>query len=302
MQQWTKQGLVFPPPDNLAWMTSHAALPWAEQRGADHRVYFSGRDQRGRARIGFFNVNLDQPHTPLRVSERPVLDLGPLGAFDDNGTTLSCLVRRDNLLYMYYSGWTLGVTVPFYFYVGLAISNDDGESFQRVSNAPVLERDQHDPFLTASPSILVENGIWRMWYISALRWDMLHGQARHYYLVKYAESTDGVTWRRAGQVCIDHKDADEYAIGRPCVIKEGNLYRMWYSYRGESYRIGYAESDDGIIWQRKDDEAGIDVSASGWDAEMIAYPFVFDHRGQRYMLYNGNGYGKTGIGLAVLER
>jgi hypothetical protein len=50
-----------------------------------------------------------------------------------------------------------------------------------------------------------------------------------------------------------------------------------------------------------DAEVGIGVSADGWDSEMIEYPFVFDHAGSRYMLYNGNGYGKTGIGLAVLD-
>jgi len=76
---------------------------------------------------------------------------------------------------------------------------------------------------------------------------------------------------------------------------------MWYSYRGSKYRIGYAESKDGISWIRKDSEVGIDVSSSGWDSDMIEYPHVFDHGGQLYMLYNGNGYGKTGIGLAVLE-
>jgi predicted GH43/DUF377 family glycosyl hydrolase len=75
---------------------------------------------------------------------------------------------------------------------------------------------------------------------------------------------------------------------------------MWYSYRGESYRIGYAESEDGIHFNRMDEKVGIDVSETGWDSEMICYPHVFEHNGEKYMLYNGNGYGKTGIGLAVL--
>jgi len=34
---------------------------------------------------------------------------------------------------------------------------------------------------------------------------------------------------------------------------------------------------------------------------MICYPYVFKHKGRFYMLYCGNGYGKTGFGLAVLE-
>ena len=81
---------------------------------------------------------------------------------------------------------------------------------------------------------------------------------------------------------------------------------MWYSYRGQpsitTYRIGYAESPDGVHWSRMDEKMhSLDVSEGGWDSEMICYPYVFDHKGKRYMLYNGNGYGKTGFGLAVLE-
>ncbi len=80
---------------------------------------------------------------------------------------------------------------------------------------------------------------------------------------------------------------------------------MWYSYRkgdGTKYRIGYAHSNDGLHWTRKDNEVGIDVSKEGWDFEMICYPFVFDWKGNRYMLYNGNAYGKEGFGLAILEQ
>jgi hypothetical protein len=48
-----------------------------------------------------------------------------------------------------------------------------------------------------------------------------------------------------------------------------------------------------------DAEAGIDVSSEGWDSEMVAYPWVGDIGGARRMLYNGNGYGRTGIGQAI---
>ena len=78
---------------------------------------------------------------------------------------------------------------------------------------------------------------------------------------------------------------------------------MWYSYRdgtGKKYRIGYSHSIDGIIWENKLDSVGIDVSNNGWDSEMICYPFVFDHKNSRYMLYNGNSHGKDGFGLAKL--
>jgi hypothetical protein len=96
----------------------------------------------------------------------------------------------------------------------------------------------------------------------------------------------------------------EIAIARPSVIRDKDRWRMWFCHRGLDYpyRIGYAESADGVTWRRQDARSGIHASDSGWDSEMIAYPFVFDHAGDRYMLYSGNGYGRGGMGLAVLER
>jgi hypothetical protein len=140
-----------------------------------------------------------------------------------------------------------------------------------------------------------------MWYLSGMKWMMEARAPKHYYHIKYAESHDGIDWRRTGTVCIDFKDQDEYAISRPTVLRENGLYRMWFSHRGHSYRIGYADSRNGILWNRRDKDVGMDVSESGWDSEMIEYPFVFRHGERLYMLYNGNGYGRTGVGLAVLE-
>jgi len=297
---WIKKGRIFQPPKDLDWMATHAALPFADVVDSRHRIYFSGRDEKGRSKIGYFEVSLARPTEILRVSKKPILGLGPSGAFDDNGVTSSWIVNYGDKKYQYYTGWNLGITVPFYFYIGLAVSEDGGSSFKRISQAPILERNIIDPFLTASPCVLIEGGVWRMWYVSGTKWETDNNKQKHYYHIKYAESPDGLNWHRKGVVCIDYKSTDEYAISRPCVIRDSDHYKMWYSYRGESYRIGYAESADGIHWERKDDEVGIDVSESGWDSEMIEYPFVFDHKGKRYMLYNGNGYGMTGLGLAEL--
>jgi len=282
-------------------MATHAAIPFADRGEDQYRVYFSGRDEKGRAQIGYFEVDMANPKAILWVSDRPVIGLGPMGSFDDNGVTSSWVVNHNGKKYQYYTGWSLGVTVPFYFYIGLAVSEDGGKSFHKISNAPVLERNEIDPYLTASPCVLIEDGVWRMWYVSGTKWEIENNQPKHYYHIKYTESFDGLHWDKKDIVCIDYQSPDEHAISRPCVIKENGIYKMWYSHRGKSYRIGYAESKDGIEWERKDEEVGIDVSESGWDSEMIEYPYVFDHDGNRYMLYNGNGYGSTGIGLAVLE-
>ena len=294
--KWRKVGLVVPPPP---WAATHAQLPFAVF-GREERVYFSARDEQGRSRIGWADVDLDRPHRPpLAFAERPLLELGPLGAFDDNGVTGSCIVEHDGRLHLYYTGWSLGVTVPFTLAIGLAVSEDRGRNWARVSEGPVVGRDTSDPYLSASPWVRIEDGLWRMWYVSATAWRIEEGQPRHYYHIRYGESEDGIAWRRPGQVCIDFAPG-EYAIARPCVVKDGGLYRMWYCSRGARYRIGYAESHDGLAWRRRDEHGGLAPSPEGWDSEMTAYPFVFDRGGARYMLYNGNHYGRHGTGLAAL--
>ena len=303
---WTKLGRIFEPLGDRDWMRSHAALPFALPLDGDRfRVFVSGRDASNRAQIGSFELNLGELERGGRprvdsLSDEPSIRLGPLGAYDDSGVTGGCVVAHGGRLYHYFTGWSLGKTVPFYYFVGLAASDDDGRTFVKHSPAPILDRSAADPLLTASPCVHVEGDVWKMWYVSGVRWEVEDGQPKHYYRIQYAESDDGIHWRRDGAPGLDF-GAGEYAFGRPAVIKRGGRYRMWYSYRGAAYRIGYAESDDGRTWERRDDRVGIDVSPTGWDSEMMEYPHVFEHGGRLYMLYNGNGYGRTGVGLAVLD-
>jgi hypothetical protein len=298
---WAKRGLLIPGNPPVEWARSHAALPVADVHEDGIDLYFSARDEQGRARIARAEVAVDGASLAVTgYRPTPVLDLGERGTFDDSGVTSSCLVRWQGSAYLYYSGWSLGRTVPFYFYVGCAVSDDD-VTFERVSRSPILERNPVDPFLTASPWVLVEEGRWRMWYVSGTGWRGTPGGPQHLYHVKYAESDDGIHWRREGHVCIDFADSSEYAISRPCVVRDGPIYRMWFAARGGAYRLGYAESDDGLVWRRRDEEAALPGPAAAWETEMQAYPVVYDANGRRQMLYNGNGYGATGIGWAVLE-
>lgn len=300
---WIKKGQIFQPTGTLTWATTHAAVPFAKRVGDDlYRIYFSGRDKLNRSRPGYILININTPQTPLYIKNEPLLECGPPGTFDDSGVVGSWLLDYNDEKYLYYVGWNLGVTVPFRNSMGLAVSKDDGHTFTKYSCGPILDRGIYDPHFVGTSCILRENNTWRMWYLSCVRWEFEGGKPKHFYHIKYAESENGIEWKRNGTICIDFNSEDEYAISRPCVVKDDNVYRMWYSYRGRSYRIGYAESSDGLQWERKDREVGIDVSESGWDSEMIEYPFVFDHGKERYMLYNGNGYGQSGIGLAVLAR
>lgn len=298
--KWTKLGLVFKAGSHHSWMLTHAANPVAEHLHDDvFRIYFSCRDGGSRSHISYADVDLNPPFAVLQVAEKALLSPGEIGTFDDSGVSLSCIKQINGRKHLYYLGWNLGVTVPWRNSIGLAIFDPLTQTFQRYSKAPLLDRNDADPYSISYPFVLEDDGIYRMWYGSNLSWGREQRDMAH--VIKYAESDDALNWKREGIIALDFKDETEYAMSRPCVLRESGLYRMWYSYRGQSYRIGYAESANGIHWNRKDQEAGIDVSESGWDSEMIEYPYVFDHRGTRFMLYNGNGYGRTGIGLAVLD-
>ena len=298
--RWQKRGVLLTAPERFAWARTHAALPIVD---AEHesrvRLYFSSRDEHGRAQIGRASVDLDSPGTQPDFESEPVVRLGGADAYDASGVTGGCLVEAGAARHLYYSGWRLPGDVPFEFFIGCAVSTD-GKRFEKVGDGPVVRRSDLDPYLTASPSILIEDGVWRMWYVSGTGWGP-GPKPEPNYLIRYAESTDGISWRRTGHVCIGYSYPGEHAIARPHVIKDGSLYRMWFSHRGAAYRIGYAESDDGLEWRRLDAEAGITTSPAGWDSEMVCYPWVGDVGGKRRMLYNGNGYGRTGIGHAILE-
>ena len=167
--------------------------------------------------------------------------------------------------------------------------------------APFMESDEEDPVSFSYPWVIYDEGIYKMWYGSTITWEAGNGEMLH--VIKYATSDDGEHWEKHG-VAIPYELGVAQAFSRPTVHKDEEGYHMWYSYRsgnGTPYRIGYAFSGDGLSWENRLDEVGIDVSEEGWDSEMICYPFVFEHKGELYMLYNGNQYGKEGFGLAVQE-
>lgn len=298
--KWKKLGRIFSPAGNLDWMRSHAANPVALHRGGDlFRIYFSARDEKNRSSIGWVEIDINSPKEIQRISPQPALAPGAVGCFDDSGASIGCILRRGDELWLYYMGWNLGVTVPWRNSIGLAIGREQGDSFERVSPAPIMDRADVDPYTLSYPWVIEDGEGLRAWYGSNLAWSS--GEADMNHLIKSARSTDGVHWTRDGKVKIKPRDDSEYAFARPCVLRDAAIYRMWYAFRGASYRIGYAESSDGETWTRKDDLTGIDVSLGEWDGDSIEYPSIFDHNGARYMLYCGNGYGRTGFGLAVLE-
>jgi len=304
MKRWRKLGRIFEPRVIHPLMQTHAANPTVMKLGKSLvRVYFSARGADRRSSIGWAIFDLERPQVgALEVCSAPVLTPGAPGTFDDSGVSMGCFADKDGDLRLYYLGWNLGTTVPWRNSIGMAVSRDGGLTFKKNSPAPLLDRSHVDPFSISYPWVLkCGTNDWLIWYGSNLSWGSGQSQKEMTHLIKVGSSIDGIHWVRDGSVAIPFQNDSEYAMSKPCVLRDGDIFRMWYSYRGEEYRIGYAESKNGIKWTRQDEKVGITVSDSGWDSETVEYPCVFDAIGARWMIYNGNGYGLTGFGLAVME-
>jgi hypothetical protein len=280
-------------------MRTHAMVPTPDRmEGSLYRVYFSGRDDRNRSHVAYAVIDLEHPTRIVEMAPAPCLAPGDLGCFDDNGVTPSCLVRAGDEQRLYYIGWNPGSTVRVHLFAGLATSSDGGRTFARWSRAPILERTREEPFLNTAPWVIPNGTGWRLYYVAGIGWD---APDRPRYHIRTATSEDAISWHRAGQICLDLRGPQETNLARPYVVREGGVYRMWLSHRGGAYRIGYAESTDGVTWIRDDAWGGLDISGSGFDDEMVEYAAVVPHRGGHVMFYNGNDYGREGVAVATSE-
>lgn len=292
---WDKKGQVIVPNTKLWWNRSHGMLPTAVHVEEDEFcIYFSGRDHEGRSQIGMSLVTVsDGVVEEIVRSKVPVLTPGQRGCFDDNGVTPSCVVEDK----LYYIGWNSGTTTyRMSLIMGLAKFNDG--VFERKSRAPLMPRTDKEPFGICTAPFVLKEDVYKMWYVSGEGWI---NKDLPKYNIKYATSKNGIRWNREGTVSLDLLE-NETALARPCVIKTEDRYEMFFSYKDPKvgYRIGYATSKDGIKFERQiGSEYELSTSEDGWDSEMVEYSYVLDHKGIRYMLYNGNGYGQNGIGYAV---
>ncbi len=300
--KWTKLGLIQKPNPDINWMSHYVGPSFVDISDDKLILYITGRDKNNISRIGRADLfqNSDGSFQVTNISQDPIFDIGMLGTFDESGVSYPWILKHDSKIYMYYVGWVAGGLNRFFNFTGLAISKDDGQTFERVKIVPILDRTQKEPFGTGSCCVYLEDNLWKMYYTAFEPWEYYEGKNKPKYNIKFAQSEDGINWSRNQEVIIGFKDKSEHIIGKPMLLKENGIYKLWYSCRGNSYRIGYAESMDGREYKRLDEEVGIDVSTDGWDSQMIEYGFVFPYKNKKYMIYNGNDFGKTGLGIACL--
>lgn len=266
------------------------------------RIYVAMCDSQNRGRVGYIDVDPENPSKILNHSEVPVLDIGNPGRFDENGVLPTAVFRDKGRMWMYYCGYQKHVNIPYTSLLGLAYSDDNGETFQRAHEIPILDRRDGELFIrTGAEVIRTQNG-YKMWYASGNEWLKLEGKLVPRYDIKYLESSQIDAWIGKPVLAIPLED-DEYGMAIPQVIEINNGYAMFFSVRSVSkgYRMAYAESSDGISWTRKDEKIGIDVSKGQFDSEMICFGKCFKYNENTYMFYCGNHYGIGGLGWAQLK-
>jgi len=303
---WEKLGLLFGPDGSVPWMKSHAQLPLvveSPEGGGLFNAYFASRDADGRSHVGMATIELGDRPRVVSFLREPLLRPGPIGTFDADGVYPSSLVRVGGDDRLYYIGWLRGAQGSLFLSaIGLATAPAGSQRFVRHSSAPIVDRGPHDPCLVTSPFVYADGAGWRMVYVSGVAWTEAAGELHSHYNLKGATSADGVSWTRTGQVAIDFKDAAETNIARPCVVRTRSGWQMWFCAASPpaKYRMGYAESADGVTWRRCDELAGLEPSAdlSAFDSEMVAYPYVVRHRDTEFLFYNGNGFGRDGFAVA----
>ncbi|MEW6562857.1 MAG: glycosylase [Pseudomonadota bacterium] len=316
MFRWKKLGKVFDPRDltTESWMNEFAQSPSVLIGENAVRVYFCSRPAPGAdgqylSYIAFIDLDRRNLRNILRVCEHPVLQLGKYGAFDEFGTYPVSVIGDGDEIRAYYAGWTRCESVPFNAAIGVAISRDGGETFQRLGDGPVLSYTPDEPFLIGSPRVRRFEGRWQLWYVAGKEWRMTDGKPEPIYKIRMASSDDGINWVKLGRDLIADKLGEHECQACADVSYRNGRYHMFFSYRDirnyksreGGYRIGYASSVDMLNWVRNDDQVNIALSEEGWDSEMVNYPHVFELDGTTYMLYQGNGMGRAGFGLALLE-
>ena len=299
--EWKKQGIIFGANNNADWMNNSALQPTPIVIGDVIRIFVGFRDRQGVGRVGYVDVDGNCPSKILKVKDTPCLDVGNPGCFDDNGVVPCAVTRVGERLYLFYAGYNIGYHVRMTIFSGLAISEDNGETFYRYSKVPVMERTENETLFRVIHTAIREESGWKMYYGAGNKFIQGKNKTLPVYEIEMLEAEGIDKLRNEGEIIL-HNQGEEYRIGRPYVVKDNGIYKMFFCKGTEkiTYRMAYAESLDGVNWERKDEKLNLDLSEQGWDSEMMAYPAFIRFADIAYLFYNGNNYGYEGFGYAEL--
>jgi hypothetical protein len=290
---WNKLGNIF--------NEHHSQLPVVDVYDDTYKIYYSTRDENGCSIpmcINVFKHDLKHHSSPQKIN----LELGKVGMFDHYGVMPTDIITLDdNVKYLYYIGWSLRKDVPYHNTLGLATSKDNGVTWKKYSEGPIFNSTTQEPGFIGTAKVFKDGDKWSMYYLSCREWIEWEGKLEPKYDIKLAISLDGIHWEPTDEVIIPLQENEG---GISSFQKLNN--KAWFSVRGlvsyrnnvkESYKIKTSTLIKGK-WVR-DNHIELDVSLDGWDSEMVAYPYIIKEKNNLIMFYNGNGFGKSGIGIAT---
>ena len=246
--KWKRYGKIFSPQEyGLEYAKSPQAVVFEEFI----RIYFSACKKDGDKLISyvcFADFSKDFKKT-IRVLKQILPDGNP-GCFDEHGIFPFSPMEYEGRIYGYTSGWSRRRSVSVDTGIGLAVSDDGGESFVRVGEGPVLTSSLDEPFLVVDGFVRRFQGQFHMWYIYGQSWRVFEEGAEpdRIYKIGHAVSNDGLIWKKEGRRLIPDRLLDE-SQALPCVVFYQNKYHMFFCYRSSydfrtnrerSYRIGYS--------------------------------------------------------------
>lgn len=310
--KWGKLGIVGQP-EGHELSLSHCYIPTPivlEHLGVV-RVYYSSWDKHSRGRIFYVDLDINNLQKIIKWSDGCVLNIGEPGTFDSDGVSPQyAYLGEDKNICLLYQGFQRTVYPKINMMLaGLACGNESNDTMRRWKQTPFLERTEEEPFIRSATCLIIDDGLLRLWYTSGLTgWEPCKDKSNWDSYPKYdiayimGYSPNNLTEQK--RILCNIKRPNELGVARPWVIQEDNKFKMWFSYRREDlpYRIGYAESKNGTDWNRFPDNY-VGIKPGEWfDYNMVCFGAVVDVRGNRYMFYNGNGHGRDGFALAILEQ
>tara|TARA_B100000614_G_C14513023_1_gene479362 strand:+ start:32 stop:958 length:927 start_codon:yes stop_codon:yes gene_type:complete len=300
--KWDKVGLIYSLNNNTnnKFLNSHASNPTAvEINDGIFRVFFSARDAQNRSSVSAFDIDMESFQVVNEFS-KPLFQFDPNSDFFPDGISCSSVYKVENTKYLTFMGWINNENEHWRGLIGRVQLGNKLEIINESSEI-LLNLNDYDKVSLSYPYVICDEGLYKMYYGSTIEWNHKNNEMLH--VINYAESKDGHKFYPKG-LAFPYIAGVAQAFSRPTILVQGNEKHAWYSYRGgngDKYKIGYAISKDNNVWNIELNKNTISTSDEGWDSEMVEYPFVFEYKKEIYMLYNGNQYGKTGIGLAVLS-
>ena len=301
-KKWIKEGQLLVPDSNVWWMNQHVGPSYFHLTDDSHfELFVTGRDLKNISRIAKITGKIDGCKLSLGpVPSEPIFDVGKPGCFDESGVSYPWLLKEQDELLMFYVGWVAGGMTGFQNYTGLATLKIGSSSFERVSPVPILDRNRDEPYGSGSCAVIREGSSYIMLYTSFYQWKNVTYKTRDYapsYDIKLATSSDGRTWHRGGQVAIALEE-NETIVGKPSIFKNlDGTFTVYFSARGENYKI-YRADGPSLSELVRSKEVELDASLLGWDSQMVEYCHVVQCDKYLFMIYNGNEFGKTGLGYA----